>query len=56
MVAIECRFDEAATFSTSEMNLAAGQDAWRVKVTESSANFFQLLGVNAGGRPDICAG
>ncbi len=39
--------NEAATFSTSEMNLAASQEAWRVKGTESSANFFHLLGVNA---------
>ncbi len=37
---------EAATFSTSEMNLATNQEAWRVKGTESSANFFHLLGVN----------
>ena len=38
---------EAATFSTSEMNLAANREAWRVKGTEGSANFFHLLGVNA---------
>ena len=38
---------EATTFSTSEMNLAANREAWRVKGTESSANFFHLLGVSA---------
>ncbi len=38
---------EAATFSTSETNLAANREAWRVKGTESSANFFHLLGVDA---------
>ena len=39
--------NEATTFSTSEMNLAANQEAWRVKGTESSANFFHVLGVDA---------
>jgi hypothetical protein len=34
----------AATFSTSEMNLNSGRDALRLRVTETSANFFALLG------------
>jgi putative ABC transport system permease protein len=36
--------DGAATFSTSEMNLNSGRDALRVRVSETSANFFSLLG------------
>jgi predicted permease len=36
--------EEAATFSTSEMNLNSGRDALRVRVSETSANFFSLLG------------
>lgn len=36
--------ESAATFSTSEMNLNSGRDALRVRVTETSANFFALLG------------
>lgn len=39
--------DSAATFSTSEMNLNAGRDALRVRVTEASANLFLLLGVRS---------
>ena len=38
--------DSAAAFSTSEMNLNFGRDALRVRVTETSANFFALLGVS----------
>jgi len=37
----------AATFSTSEMNLNSGRDALRVRVTETSANLFSLLKVQA---------
>lgn len=37
--------ESAATFSTSEMNLNSGRDALRVRVTETSANLFSLLGV-----------
>ena len=37
----------AATFSTSEMNLNSGRDALRVRVSETSANFFALLGANS---------
>jgi putative ABC transport system permease protein len=36
--------ESAATFSTSEMNLNSGRDALRVRVSETSANFFALLG------------
>lgn len=36
--------EDAATFSTSEMNLNSGRDALRVRVTETSANLFALLG------------
>ena len=36
----------AASFTTSEMNLNAGRDALRVRVTETSANFFSLLGAS----------
>ena len=36
----------AATFSTSEMNLNSGRDALRVRVSETSANFFPLLGAS----------
>ena len=39
--------ENAATFSTSEMNLNSGRDALRVRVTESSANLFSLLRVQA---------
>jgi len=39
--------DGAATFSTSEMNLNSGRDALRVRITETSANFFALLGVRS---------
>jgi predicted permease len=35
----------AATFSSSEMNLTRERDAFRIKAAETSANFFQLLGV-----------
>ncbi len=35
----------AATFSTSDMNLAGGREALRVKATETSASFFETLGV-----------
>ena len=35
----------AAAFSSSEMNLTGEREAFRVKVAETSANFFQLLGV-----------
>lgn len=35
----------AATFSTSEMNLTGNRDVLRAKVTETSANLFQVLGV-----------
>jgi len=38
--------EDAATFSTSDMNVAGGRDALRVKVTESSSNLFQMLGVS----------
>jgi len=37
--------ESAATFSSSDMNLAGDRDALRVKVAETSANFFQLLGI-----------
>ncbi len=37
--------DDAATFSSSDMNLAARNGAVRVRVTETSANFYRLLGV-----------
>jgi putative ABC transport system permease protein len=36
--------ESAATFSTSEMNWTSGRDALRVRVSETSANFFTLLG------------
>jgi len=36
----------AAAFSASEMNLIGSRDAFRVKVAETSANFFSLLGAN----------
>jgi putative ABC transport system permease protein len=36
--------ESAATFSISEMNLNSGRDALRVRVAETSANFFGLLG------------
>ena len=39
--------ERAATFSTSEMNLNSGRDALRVRVTETSANLFSLLEVQA---------
>ena len=39
--------ESAATFSTSEMNLNSGRDALRVRVSETSANFFSLLGVRS---------
>lgn len=39
--------EDAATFSTSEMNLNSGRDALRVRVTETSANFFGLLGTRS---------
>ena len=39
--------ESAATFSTSEMNLNSGRDALRVRVTETSANFFSVLGVGS---------
>ena len=39
--------ENAATFSTSEMNLNSGRDALRVRVTETSANLFSLLDVQA---------
>jgi predicted permease len=37
----------AATFSASEMNLNGDRDALRVKVAETSSNFFTVLGTNA---------
>ena len=37
----------AATFSTSEMNLNSGRNALRLRVTETSANFFALLGARS---------
>jgi predicted permease len=37
----------AAAFSVEEANLMGGRDALRVKVAETSANFFQLLGTEA---------
>jgi predicted permease len=37
----------AATFSTSEMNLNSGRDALRVRVSETSADFFALLGAKS---------
>ena len=37
----------AATFSTSDMNLNSGRDALRVRVSETSANFFALLGARS---------
>ena len=36
----------AAAFSLSDMNLAGDRDALRVKVAETSANFFKVLGVS----------
>jgi predicted permease len=36
--------EDAAAFSVSEMNLTGERDALRVKVAETSWNFFQLLG------------
>jgi predicted permease len=39
----------AAAFSASEMNLAGQRDAMRVKVAETSPNFFELLGT----RPSV---
>ncbi|HEX4808864.1 MAG TPA: ADOP family duplicated permease [Bryobacteraceae bacterium] len=42
----ECPYlESAATFSTSDMNVTADRDALRVKVAETSANLFHLLGV-----------
>jgi putative ABC transport system permease protein len=38
--------EDAATFSTSDMNVAGDQEVLRVKVTESSANLFHVLGVS----------
>lgn len=35
---------DASTFSNSEMNFDSGREALRVKVTETSANFFSMLG------------
>lgn len=37
----------AATFSTSEMNLNSGRDVLRLRVTETSANIFALLGARS---------
>jgi len=37
----------AATFSLEDATLAEGRDALRVKVAETSGNFFQLLGTQA---------
>ena len=48
--------ESAATFSTSEMNLNSGRDALRVRVTETSANLFSLLEVQARSWPHICPG
>lgn len=39
--------ESAATFSTSEMNLNSGRDALRVRVAETSANLFVLLGAQS---------
>ena len=38
--------EAAAAFSPSDMNLAGEREALRVKVAETSANFFELLGTN----------
>jgi predicted permease len=38
---------DAATFSIAEMNLNSGRDALRVRVAETSANFFSVLGVKS---------
>ena len=37
--------ENAATFSSSDMNLTGTRAALRVKTAETSANFFQLLGI-----------
>ena len=37
----------AAAFSVEDANLMGGRDALRVKVAETSANFFELLGAEA---------
>lgn len=43
--------DDAAAFTTSEMNLAGERESLRVTVTETSSNFFSLLGAKLiGGR------
>jgi len=39
--------ESAASFSTSEMNLNSGRDALRVRASETSANFFALLGTRS---------
>jgi predicted permease len=39
--------EDAATFSASEMNLNSGRDALRVRVAETSASFFRLLGTSS---------
>jgi len=39
--------EDATTFSSSDMNLERGRDGFRVKVAETSANFFSVLGVQA---------
>jgi putative ABC transport system permease protein len=45
------QFEEVAVFTPSEMNLALGNDALRVKVAETSANFFDVFGTRfSGGR------
>jgi predicted permease len=37
---------DAAAFSSSDMNLTGSHDAFRVKAAETTANFFSLLGIN----------
>ncbi len=39
--------EDAAAFSLEEANLRGGRDGLRVKLAETSANFFSLLGVSA---------
>lgn len=39
--------NSAAAFAITEMNLAGRRDALRIKVAETSGNFFELLGTGA---------
>ena len=43
--AVSAYLQDATTFSSSEMNLTRERDAYRVNATETSSNFFKLLGV-----------